>query len=281
MERRHARWIPILIAVAIIGFKFLTAERFVNPETGRVARVGLSQEQEAALGLQSFRQVLSESRVIESGPEVDMVRRVAQRLVRVVDESARHFEWSVAVVRSDQVNAFCLPGGKIVVFTGILPVAKNDAGLATVMGHEIAHATSRHGAQRVFKQDALQIAMQGAAVSMADMDYDQRRLLLGALGAGAQYGVVLPFSRDDELEADEIGLMYMARAGYDPRESVAFWERMAESMRGQKPPEFMSTHPGDATRIERLGRLMPRAMEEYRKGEGRGEKREAGSANRE
>ena len=118
------------------------------------------------------------------------------------------------------MNAFCLPGGKIVVYSGIIPVAQSPAGLATVMGHEMAHATSRHGAQRVFQQNLTQTAMTGLAVSLADMDYKQQRAIMGALGAGAQFGILMPFGRQHETEADEIGLMYMARAGYDPRESL-------------------------------------------------------------
>jgi predicted Zn-dependent protease len=163
------------------------------------------------------------------------------------------------------VNAFCLPGGKIVVYTGIIPVAKTDAGLATVMGHEMAHATLRHGSERLFKQQATQTVLTGISVSMGDMDYEQRRAIMGALGAGAQYGLLMPFGRDHESEADALGLTYMARAGYDPREAIAFWERMAEASGGAQPPEFMSTHPAHGTRIERLKQLMPAAMEIYQK----------------
>jgi metalloendopeptidase OMA1, mitochondrial len=188
----------------------------------------------------------------------------------VVDNSAQNFHWEVAVVENPAQNAFCLPGGKIVVYTGIIPVAQNEAGLATVLGHEIAHATSRHGAQRVFQQNAVQIAMMGVQGSMADMDYQARRQIQGLLGAGAQYGVLLPFSRQHELEADRIGLSYMARAGYDPREAIGFWKRMTELSQGKKPPEFMSTHPADATRIQQLQQLMPAALEEYRKAGGSG-----------
>ena len=263
MQRRSIRWAPILLALAFVAYQFLTSERFVNPETGRAMHVGLSHEQEMALGLQSYQQVLSESRVVESGPEVDLVRRVARRLTAVVDERSQGFEWRVSVVDSPQQNAFCLPGGKIVVFTGILPIAQTEAGLATVMGHEIAHATSRHGAARVFKDQSLQVVMQGVAGSTMDLDPAQRQTIMGLLGAGAQYGVALPFSRADELEADQVGLIYMARAGYDPREAIGFWERMQAASGGRKPPEFMSTHPADDTRIARLQELMPKAMEIY------------------
>jgi len=262
MERRHIKWIPILVAVGSLAYYFIKSEKFVNPETGESARVGLSTEQEKQLGLQSYDQILHESNLIQSGPDLEMVRRVAQRLTRAVGEAGSSFDWRVSLVQSDEVNAFCLPGGKIVVYTGILPVAGGESGLAVVMGHEIAHAVSRHGAQRVFEQGALEIAVRGVQGSLTDLDPAQQRTILGLLGAGAQYGVALPFSRKHETEADAIGLRYMARAGYDPEEAIGFWERMEEAG-GSKPPEIMSTHPSDRTRIENIRKLLPQAKKEY------------------
>lgn len=262
MRRITLRIVPIAIAVIVVAFQFCSSEKITN-EAGRETHVALSSGEEAALGAQSFQQVLSESRVVETGPQVELVTRVAERLAKATGEAGSGFKWAVAVVDSDQVNAFCLPGGKIVVYTGIVPIAKSDAGLATVMGHEMAHATLRHGSERLFKQKATQTLMTGVAVSMSDMDYQQRRVVMGALGAGAQYGVLMPFGRDHESEADKVGLTYMAAAGYDPREAIAFWERMAEAGDGQQPPEFMSTHPAHGTRIERLRQLMPKALEIY------------------
>jgi predicted Zn-dependent protease len=173
----------------------------------------------------------------------------------------------VSVIKSPQANAFCLPGGKIAVYTGILPLTQTDAGLATVLGHEMAHATSRHGSQRLLQQSIAQTAIAGAAYSMSDYDPQRRGMIMAALGAGAQYGVLLPFSRQHESEADQIGLVYMARAGFDPRESIGFWERMAKAGERQ-PPEFMSTHPSHGTRIQQLEQWMPQAMEEYKKAAG-------------
>ncbi len=237
----------------------------MNPETGRKSHVGLSTEQESALGLQSYRQVLSEAQTVDSGPEAEMVRRVATRLAGATGSAGNGFDWQESLIRDEQVNAFCLPGGKIVVYAGILPVAGNDAGLATVLGHEMAHATSRHGAQRVFQQNLAQTAMTGIAVSLSDMDYDKQRAVMGALGAGAQFGILMPFGREHESEADHIGLIYMARAGYDPQESIRFWERMERSGGGGQPPEFLSTHPSHGRRIQQLQQWMPQALEEYRK----------------
>jgi predicted Zn-dependent protease len=262
MNRTHIKWLPIVAALLFIGYQFFTSEKFVNPETGRKSHVGLSVEQETALGLQSYQQVLAQSHTVNSGPEVEMVRRVVQRLAAATGDAGRNFDWRVSLVRSDQINAFCLPGGKMVVYTGILPAAKTEASLATVLGHEMAHATSRHGAQRVFEQSLTQTAMVGVAGSFSNMDYEKQRAIMGAVGAGAQYGVLMPFSRNHESEADHIGLLYMARAGYDPRESIEFWRRM-EQTGGSQPPQLLSDHPSHGTRIAQLQSWMPKAIEEY------------------
>ena len=268
MRRSHIKWVPILIAGLIFAWQYFSAEKFVNPETGRKSHVGMSAQQEAALGYQTYSQVLSQSRPVNSGPEVQIVRTVADRLAKVTGEAGRNYQWEVSLIQDDKVNAFCLPGGKIVVYTGILPVAQNDAALATVMGHEMAHATSRHGAQRVLQQNLTQTAMMGVAVSLSDMDYGKQRAVMGALGAGAQFGILMPFGRKHESEADDIGLTYMARAGYDPQESLRFWQRMEQAGR-VAPPEFLSTHPSHGTRIQQLQALMPKALEEYKRAGGR------------
>ena len=264
MQRRRLVIFPLAIAAVVVLFQYCSSEKVINPETGRKARVALSSDQEAALGLQSYREVLAASEVLRGGPEVDLVRRVAERLAGATRDAGRQFEWEVSVVRSSAANAFCLPGGKIVVYTGILPITKTETGLATVMGHEMAHATSRHGSQRILQSEIANTVMMGAQSSLAlgDMDVRQKQAILAALGAGAQFGVLLPFSREHESEADEIGLIYMARAGYDPREAIGFWERMSQASGGQ-PPEFMSTHPSHGTRIERLQKAMPKALAEY------------------
>jgi predicted Zn-dependent protease len=264
MNRRHIKWIPIFLAAIFFAYQYFSSEKFVNPETGRKSHVGLSTEQESALGLQSYRQVLAQSQSIDSGPEFEMVRRVSTRLAKATGAAGSEFDWQESLIRDNQVNAFCLPGGKIVVYTGILPVAQNEAGLATVLGHEMAHATSRHGAQRVLQQNLAQTALTGIAVSLSDMDYDKQRAVMGALGAGAQFGVLMPFGREHESEADHVGLIYMARAGYDPQESIRFWERMERSG-GAQPPEFLSSHPSHGHRIQQLQAWMPQALEEYRK----------------
>jgi len=255
------RIIPIGIALAVVAYQFLGAPQFINPETGRTARLGLSEQQETALGMQGFREVTAQARLLTSGPAYDQVRRVSGRLAAAMSDTV-NFDWQVAVVDDPAQNAFCLPGGKICVYTGILPITKTDDGLAVVLGHEMAHATCHHGAERVLHQNMTQTAMLGVQGSFADLDYQQQRTIMGLLGAGAQYGVLLPFSRSHESEADLVGLKYMARAGYDPREAVGFWRRMAEASGGTKQPEFMSTHPLHETRIRQIEEWLPEVMKE-------------------
>lgn len=266
MNRRLlVRIVPIAATVLFVLFQYFSAETVTNPLTGERERVALSSEQEKELGLQAYREVLSQERVVKSGPQVEQVRRVAERLARATGADGRGFDWQVSVVDSPQRNAFCLPGGKIVVYTGILPVTRDDAGLAAVLGHEMAHATLRHGGQRVLRENLTQTLLSGAAMSISDMGYEQQRAIMGALGAGARYGSTLPFSRGHESESDELGLFYMARAGYDPREAVELWKRMgAAGDGGGGLSEFTSTHPSSGTRISRLQAVMPRALDEYK-----------------
>jgi predicted Zn-dependent protease len=264
MERRHIKWLPLLLAGLFFAYQYFSSEKFVNPETGRKSHVAMSTREEASLGVQSYQQVLAQSETVNSGPELEMIKGVASRLATATGQAGADFDWQVSLIRSSQVNAFCLPGGKVVVYTGILPVTQNESALATVLGHEMAHATSRHGSQRVLEQNLAQTALTGVAMSLSDMDYDKQRAVMGALGAGTQFGVLMPFSRKHESEADHIGLHYMARAGYDPRESTRFWQRM-ENAGGAQPPEFLSDHPSHGTRIQQLEAEMPKALEEYNK----------------
>lgn len=252
----------MLLAALFAAYQYFGADKATNPVTGKTARVALSPGEEQVLGLQSYQQVLAENQVISSGPEYDVVVRVARRLIGAVGSAAPEFDWRVSLVASEQANAFCLPGGKIVVYTGILPLTQNEAALAAVMGHEMAHAIARHGAQRMLRTSVAQTVLAGAQFSFTDMDPRQRQMVLAALGAGAQYGILLPFSREHETEADSMGLLFMARAGYDPEEAIAFWQRM-ERAGGSQPPEFLSTHPAHATRIQRLREAMPQAKAEF------------------
>ena len=266
MQRQHFAILPILIAVGFILFKLVFTPKYTNPETGTKHRVGMDPQQEQALGLQAYNQTLQKEQgnVISSGPEVDLVKKVARRLASAASEKSQvQYNWQVSVIRSNEVNAFCLPGGEIVVYTGILPLTQGEPGLATVLGHEMAHAVSRHGAERMFRQQLTQAAVMGAQGGISQMDPQQQATLMAAIGAGAQYGVSLPFSREQESEADHIGLLYMARAGYDPKEALAFWQRMNEQTSHGAPPQFESDHPSNGVRIQQLQGWMPAAEEEY------------------
>jgi predicted Zn-dependent protease len=264
MDRKQLRFLPIVIALVVIVYQFFSAEKFVNPETGESARVGLKPQEEQQLGLQAYQQVLRQADVINSGPEVETVRRVARRLAAAASEKSQiQYDWKLSVVRSPEVNAFCLPGGEIVVYTSILPITQNEPGLATVLGHEMAHAVARHGAQRMLQQNLTQTFMMGAQGSLWNMDPQQQQAAMSAIGAAAQYGAILPFNRKHESEADHMGLLYMARAGYDPREAVNFWQRMDERSGGRQPPQFASDHPSHGVRIQQIQGWMPEALKEY------------------
>ncbi|MBL8797285.1 MAG: M48 family metallopeptidase [Planctomycetia bacterium] len=167
-------------------------------------------------------------------------------------------------MQSKQINAFCLPGGKVVFYTGIIPVCENDGGMATVMGHEIGHALARHGSQRMAQKKIVGIIQQSAAVSLSDMDPNQQRQVMAVLGIGAQFGILLPYSREHESEADHLGVLMMAVAGYDPRYSVTFWQRMAKATGGGKTPEFQSTHPSHETRVRQLEDWQEEALQIYK-----------------
>ena len=265
---KHFVFWPLLVAGLFAAYQYWGSQKYINPETGRASRVALTQDQELALGLQSYQAVLNESQVERQGPDVVLVQRVMKRLIAATGEAGRALPWEVSVVRDSQVNAFCLPGGKMVVYTGILPIAQSEAGLATVLGHEMGHATSRHGSQRLLESNVASTLMTGAQASLAfgDMDSARKMEVIAALGAGAKFGVLLPFSRKHESEADEVGLYYMARAGYEPHEALAFWQRMEQSSTaGSQPPQFLSDHPSHGARLEHLNQCMPRAEEEYAK----------------
>lgn len=238
---------------------------------GRKQVVAINPEQEQQLGLQAFQEVLAQERVMRQGPLVDAIREIATRLTQAADDEGfldktlmpdQPMEWDVRVVESDQQNAFCLPGGKIVVYTGILPIAQTDAGLAVVMGHEISHALAHHGAERMAHEQMANIGVMAAGGALGDMDPQQRMAILRTINAGAKFGI-MSYGRGHESEADHMGLLLMAAAGYDPRESMKFWERMKQFAGGQSPPEFLSTHPSHDTRIRDLENWIPEAMPLY------------------
>ena len=257
--------LPLILGLVFVGFQYCSSEKSVVPITGREQRVGMSDDQQMQLGAQYYDQFLQQERgdLITSGRDYETVTEVTERIIEVAEEYKPDFEWEVALVDDPQANAFCLPGGKMVVYTGILGPARTAEGLATVLGHEVAHAVAEHGAERIFRQQLTDTAVQFAAGAFAD-DPVEFRNIAGLLGAGAQVGLSLPWSRDQESEADHIGLIFMARAGFDPRAAVGFWERMEKAGGGrQQPPEYLSTHPESTTRIEQIEGWLPEALEEY------------------
>ena len=257
------RFIPLILFI-IYGVYYYTSNQETVPHTGRTQLVEMNRDQEAALGLQSYNTILSKSDVVEHGDAVDLVRGIGRRIAVAAASDDPGFEWEYNVIRSDQANAFALPGGKVAVYTGILPVVENADGLAVVMGHEIAHAIARHGAERMAMQKLVRLGQVAAGVSVMDMDAGQQRAIMGVLGAGAQFGLLLPFSRNHESEADYIGLIFLARACFDPTEAPKLWQRMGQHSQGKSPPEWQSTHPASETRIRQFNKWMPEALEVYR-----------------
>lgn len=257
--------LPIIIGIITVAITYFSGEEQTVPVTGREQRVGMSDQQQMALGAEVFQQTLMEVRakIVDSGPEYDMVRNVAQRIAAQGAKDKPDFEWQVVLIDEAQANAFCLPGGKIVVYTGLLQVAETEAQLAAVVGHEVAHATAEHGAERIFREELTNTAVQMAAGAVAGGDPQQMQQIAGLLGAGAQVGFSLPWSRSQESEADVIGLIYMARAGYNPEEAVTLWENMERATQGQRQPEYLSTHPDPQNRIAEIQEWLPRALEEY------------------
>jgi predicted Zn-dependent protease len=234
-------------------------------ETGRSQLLLISPAQEMQLGFSEFEK-LKQTKPIAKDPAANAVlQRVGQRIAAVANLPGAQWEF-VLFDDPNTPNAFCLPGGKVGVFTGILPITRDEAGLAVVIGHEVAHAVARHGAERVSQGLMFQLGGQALDVAMQNNSQATRQIVLGAYGLGGQVGVLLPYSRLQESEADQIGLLYMARAGYDPRAAVDFWKRFAaykDQHGGGGQLEFLSTHPLDETRIRQLEAWMPRALAEY------------------
>ena len=225
-----------------------------------------------SMSFQAYDEFISQNKTITNTPEAEMVKRVGGRIQTAVEQYCSTndcadkldgYKWEFNLVEDPNVNAWCMPGGKVVVYTGILPITQNEAGLAVVMGHEIAHAFAKHGAERM--SQGLLVDFGGMALSkaMESKPEQTKNLFLTSYGIGTQVGVLLPYSRLHESEADHLGLIFMAMAGYDPHEAVDFWQRMAANS-GSQPLEFLSTHPANETRIQNLQNLIPEAMQYYK-----------------
>jgi predicted Zn-dependent protease len=270
MRRRGGfRWQIMLLFAIGAGVYYMMNQETV-PLTGRKQLRTMEPQQEMQLGLQSYQQILGDSKVLSPNePVVQAVRKIGERLARTADQmlieetgKPSGFDWDVNVIDSDQANAFALPGGYSAVYTGLIPIAENEDGLAVIMGHEIAHALAHHGAERMAQQNMQRIVGAGVSLGAGGMDYSAQKAVMGVFGGISQYGFALPFSRKHESEADEIGLWILAKACYDPREAPRLWERMGANG-GAKPPEFQSTHPSPETRVADFKRWMPEAIAIY------------------
>ncbi|HRZ99106.1 MAG TPA: M48 family metallopeptidase [Candidatus Paceibacterota bacterium] len=240
------------------------------PVTGRQQINFVSADEEMKLGLTEFEKMKKETPISRDQNLIQMVERVGNRIAAVARPDLPNAQWEFVVFENKEPNAFCLPGGKVGVHTGIMPIAKNEAGLATVIGHEVAHAAAHHGAERMSQAVLLQSGGEVLGVGMAGADSRAQAVASTLYGLGSQLGIALPHSRKQESEADQIGLIYMARAGYDPQESIAFWERFADFNRrsGGATPWFLRTHPLDETRVQQLKTWLPQAQQEYRTAKG-------------
>jgi len=240
--------------------------------TGRKQLSLLPASQVTELSFSSYREMMKESKLSRDQDQIALVRRVGQRIANVSDqflrenhmqEDLKYYKWEFNLIEEDStINAFCMPGGKVAVYTGILPVTKTETGLAVVIGHEVAHALANHGNERLSQGLMQQLGGVALEVALANKPQQTQSLAMAAYGVGSTVGIMLPYSRTHESEADHIGLILMARAGYDPREAIPFWERMNQSG-GGRPPEFLSTHPAPERRIADIQKELPEALKYY------------------
>ena len=270
MTNRSRKGTLIITTISVI---FIAVACTTVPLTGRKQLSLIPESEMIALSLTEYGKFLKTNKVSTDKTKTDMVKRVGLRISKAVEgymaqqglsANLQGYAWEFNLVEDPAVNAWCMSGGKVVVYTGLLPVAQTEAGLATVMGHEIAHAVARHGSERMSDQMLVDLGGMTLSAALASKPQETQQLAMIAFGAGSQYGVMLPFSRKHEYEADYMGLIFMSMAGYNPNESVTFWQRMAKQG-GAKPPEFLSTHPVDENRIAKIKEKLPEALAYYNK----------------
>ena len=263
----------IKIFVSLLMVVILANSCSTVPITGRRQLSLIPESEMIAMAFSSYSDFLKENNLSADRTNTALVQEVGRNLsTAVVKYFSDHnmssqlngYQWEFNLVADDTPNAWCMPGGKVVVYTGLLPYTRDRDGLAVVISHEIAHAVARHGSERMSQQMLAQFGSAALGEVLKSKPQQTQALFGNVFGLGAQYGVILPHSRGNELEADRLGLIFMAMAGYDPQSAVPFWERMA-SIGGEKPPEFMSTHPSDATRIQKIQEVMPEALSYYKR----------------
>ena len=266
------RQLILSLTTAVLTFFFFYSCSTV-PLTGRSQLNMIPSGEMLTMSYQQYDLFLKDNKVSTNQAQVNMVKRIGGNIQNAVERYMKQnnlsdrlegYKWEFNLVEDEQVNAWCMPGGKVVVYTGILPVTKDEAGLAVVMGHEIAHAIAEHGNERMSQEMIRQLGAVGLMVAMKDEPVQTQAIWLGVYGVGSELAVMLPYNRTHESEADHLGLIFMAMAGYDPNEAPKFWERMAASKQGGSPPEFLSTHPSDETRIKDLKGWIPEAMKYYK-----------------
>jgi predicted Zn-dependent protease len=245
------------------------------PLTGRQQLNLVPAQQLLSMSFQSYDDFLKNNKLSADAEKSLLVRRTGKAVQQAVERYMRMigreaeldgYKWEFNVVEDETVNAWCMPGGKVVVYTGILPVARDESGLAVIMGHEIAHAIANHGGERLSQGLVVQMGGMALSEALSTKAPQTQQLFLSLYGVGTQVGYVLPYSRLQESEADRMGLIFMAMAGYDPGQAIPFWQRMANQKDGKKaPPEFFSTHPSDETRIREIRSMLPEAMQYYKK----------------
>lgn len=260
-----------LLYILIFSAIFLSCQTV--PITGRHQLSLVPNQTILSMSFESYKDFMGKHTVIKDTPQAAMVQRVGQRIANAVEryfsqnqksDILKGYQWEFNLVEDKEVNAWCMPGGKVVVYSGILPVTRDETGLAVVLGHEISHAVARHGDERMSQGLVAEMGGMALSAALAQKPSETNNLFLAAYGMGAQVGVLLPYSRLQESEADRLGLIFMAIAGYDPRAAVDFWKRMAEQKRGAAPPQLLSTHPADAARIKAIEANLPEAMKYYR-----------------
>lgn len=260
----------LLIFTVIIFFNSCSTV----PITGRSQLDLIPDNEMLSMSFQQYDQFLKDNKESTNQQQTTIVKKVGERVAKAVEQyftqnnlaqQLQGYKWEFHIIDSKEVNAWCMPGGKVVVYTGILPIAKTEAGLAVVLGHEIAHAVAKHGNERMSQAMIAQLGGVALSQALKEKPALTQNIFMTAFGIGTQVGVLLPFSRLQESEADHLGLIFMAMAGYNPNEALDFWQRMASYNNGQAPPEFLSDHPSDQTRIEKIKNEIPEAMKYYNK----------------
>ena len=254
----------------IIVILFLSLSCTTVPITGRQQFSILPNSVMISMSLQQYNEFLKNNKISSNQEQTQMVKKVGRKIQMAVEQyftdknmsyALKDYKWEFNLIESEGKNAWAMPGGKVVVYEGILPITKDEAGLAVVMGHEIAHAIAKHGNERMSQGLIAQMGGMALSKALEEKPGKTRQLWMTVFGVGAQFGVMLPFSRLQETEADHLGLIFMAIAGYDPDEAVEVWKRMAQMKEGQTPPKFLSTHPSNETRIRKIKETIPKAKQ--------------------